>query len=257
MVKEDIAVIIMAGGQGKRFTNGIKVLQNINGIPMLVYLVKNVLKLNPRKVLIVVGIYKDEIMKTVQMYIDDMSKISFVYQSDAKGTGHAIQCCIPELLSLSGLQMTKVLILSGDTPMLQFSTMNDFIHSLRTSSDVSVMTRKTNNPYGYGRIVTTINNLFERVVEEKDATFLEKQIKLVNTGIYCIRSHLLIKNLPLLQNNNAQKEYYLTDVLKLIKDNDHREIALYEIPEEKEYEVMGVNTPEDLIALISKIPWTI
>lgn len=253
MVQEDITVIIMAGGQGKRFTNGIKVLQKINGIPMLVYLLLNVVKLQPKKILIVVGIYKDEIIKTVSEYIEDLSKIKFIYQSESKGTGHAIQCCIPDLVNMSGLQMTKILILSGDTPMIQLSTMYDFIHTMTTNSDASVMVRYTNNPSGYGRIIT-VGNSFVKIVEEKDALYDEKKIQLVNTGIYCIRSHLLIKYLPLLKNDNAQKEYYLTDVIKIINDNDKTDISLYEISKDREYEVMGVNTPDDLITLVSSIP---
>jgi len=252
MVQEDVAIVIMAGGQGKRFTNGIKVLQNINGIPMLVYLVHTALKLNPKKIIIVVGIYKIEIIKTLSNYISDMSKIKFVDQLEPKGTGHALQCCIPELTNIGGLQMTKILILSGDTPMIQLSTMYTFIHSMKSTSDVIVMVRNTDNPKGYGRIVT-IGDEFYRIIEDKDASPEEKMITLVNSGIYCVRSHLLIKNLPLLNNNNSQNEYYLTDVIRLIKDNDQSDITLYEIPQEREYEVMGVNTQEDLNILIKSM----
>ncbi len=252
MIQEDIAVIIMAGGKGKRFTDGIKVLTEINGIPMLVYLVNNAMKLHPKNIIIVVGIYKNEIINRLKNHIVDMSKIIFVEQPNPQGTGHAIQCCIPVLHKNGGLQMTKVLILSGDTPMLQYSTMYSFIHSMKSNSDVVLMVRYTDNPDGYGRIVLN-GTEFSKIVEDKDASIEEKNIKLVNTGIYCIRSHLLIKNLPLLKNDNSQQEYYLTDVLKLIKENDHTEISLYEIKREQEFEVLGVNTREDLSILVSAI----
>jgi len=107
------------------------------------------------------------------------------------------------------------------------------------------MTRISDNPTGYGRIILN-GSKFNKIIEEKDASEEEKKIHIINCGIYCIKSNFLTYNLPLLNNNNAQQEYYITDVIKLIQDNNNIEIDMFEINENKAYEVMGVNTPEDL-----------
>jgi bifunctional UDP-N-acetylglucosamine pyrophosphorylase/glucosamine-1-phosphate N-acetyltransferase len=109
-----------------------------------------------------------------------------------------------------------------------------------------IVTTVLDNPYGYGRILQ--EGGFIRIVEEKDATEQEKQIKNVNCGIYVIHSTLLCKYLPLLQNNNNQHEYYLTDIIELIQ-GEHIPVDTYTVPKEKQYEIMGVNTLEQLIEM--------
>lgn len=248
---EDTIVIIMAGGQGKRFgTNKIKVLQKVNDIPMLVHLIRSAIKINPIKIFVVVGVYKDIIQNTVKEYIDDLSNVEYILQENALGTGHAIQCCERELLKY--YNYTKVIILSGDTPLFTSTSMIELSNKLIDGSGAVVLVRKTENSNGYGRIVRSCGN-FERIVEEKDASDEEKQIKLINTGIYCIRLTYLLYNLELLNNNNAQKEYYLTDLITLIKNNQKTNIMLYELPQNRSYEVIGVNTPSDLELLLANL----
>lgn len=247
---EDTIVIIMAGGEGKRFgPNKIKVLQEINGIPMLVHLIRSAIKINPLKICVVVGKHKDIIQNTLNSY-EDITNISFIVQENPLGTGHAIQCCTNELLKFHN--ESKIIILSGDTPLFASSSMIELSKNLIEDIGAVVLVRTTDNSKGYGRIIQ-INNIFERIVEEKDATDEEKQIKLINTGIYCIRLDYLLYNIELLNNNNAQKEYYLTDLISLIKNNEKTNIKLYELPSNKSYEVMGVNTPSDLELLLSNL----
>lgn len=246
---DGISVVIMAGGQGKRFGTGkVKVLQEIFGKPMLVHIIENVEALNPIKIMVIVGNYKQVIENTLIDYIGEkrVSRLCFVNQPEAKGTGHALQCCMEELKTLDN---SKVLVLSGDTPMMRLFTMRDIIS---IDSDAVLTVRDADNPFGYGRIITK-DGMFEKIVEEKDANTDEKAVNLVNCGIYCIRSDLLVKNLPLLRNDNAQQEYYLTDVVKLIKDNEKVDISLFKISKKNEYEVMGVNTPEELELLIARM----
>ena len=235
----NFAVVIMAGGNGTRFGNNkVKVLQEINNKPMLVHLINQVTNLNPKKIIVIVGVYKNIIIETVSEYCN-INNIIFIEQLNPKGTGHALQCCMHEL---EILRDSKVLILSGDTPLISVDTMCNLINN---PSDALIMTRISENPTGYGRIILD-ESKFNKIVEEKDASEREKKIQIINCGIYCIKANLLTYNLPLLNNNNAQKEYYITDVIKLIKDNNNVEIDMFKINENKAYEVMGVNTPDDL-----------
>jgi UDP-N-acetylglucosamine diphosphorylase/glucosamine-1-phosphate N-acetyltransferase len=243
-------IIIMAGGLGKRMNSDIpKVLHKIHGKPMLVHVVETALKLNPIKILIVVGKYRAVIEETLLDYIStyDIENITFVLQDEPLGTGHAIQCCSKELYTYMD---RSVIILSGDTPLLQASTIEDIIYLDITNHNkkfVKIVATIMENPYGYGRILQDESGNFKCIVEDKDASFKEKETKLVNCGIYLFSASLLCKYLPFLDNNNAQGEYYLTDLIGLIKYNEEKiEIGLYEIPLERQIEIFGVNTIEQL-----------
>jgi UDP-N-acetylglucosamine diphosphorylase/glucosamine-1-phosphate N-acetyltransferase len=239
---QNLIVIIMAGGLGKRMNSTLpKVLHPISNEPMLVRVIKQALVLNPKKILIVVGKYKNIIESTIKAFVD-LNNILFVNQTEALGTGHAIQCCIPELVNYDN---SNVLILSGDVPLLKSSTMLNLISKF---NKVKLMTSIFDNPHGCGRILET-NNLFDRIIEEKDCTLEEKKINKVNCGIYAFNSNILCKYLPLLNNNNSQGEYYLTDIVEIIKKNENINIDMYEISKDKQIEIIGVNTAEQLVEL--------
>jgi UDP-N-acetylglucosamine diphosphorylase/glucosamine-1-phosphate N-acetyltransferase len=232
----------MAGGLGKRMNSDLpKVLHCIKGKPMLVHVIKQSLLLNPCKVLIVVGKYKDIIKNTINLYLDiDTNKIEFIYQEEPLGTGHAIQCCLPNLYNFQGNSVT--LILSGDVPLLQHDTLNTF---LQYNNDAKLITTLLDNPTGYGRIIE-LDNVFEKIVEEKDCLPEEKLVNKVNGGIYAFNTELLCRYITKLDNHNSQSEYYLTDIIKLIKCNEDIIIHTFEIPKEKQYQIMGVNTSDQL-----------
>ena len=239
---KDNLIIIMAGGLGKRMNSNIpKVLHNICGKPMLVHVIHQAKLLSPKKILIVVGKYKDLIEKTLFQHIS-FDKIEFILQPEALGTGNAIQCCRDELLKYND---TNVIILSGDTPLLQSTTVNNMLIDFNVAK---IVTTNMLLPTGYGRIVEQ-NGVFDKIVEEKDCSIEQKLIKKVNCGVYVFNSNILCKYLPLLTNQNAQNEYYLTDIIELIKDGENIHIDLYDIPEEKQIEIMGVNTIEQLTEL--------
>ena len=228
-------IIIMAGGLGKRMNSDLpKVLHKINGKPLLLNVVQEAMLLNPIKILIVVGKYKNIIETTLREHIS-LDKIEFIIQPEALGTGHAIQCCRDELLKYND---ANVVILSGDTPLLKSTTIRDI---MRDFHKVKIVTTMMNNPHGYGRIIET-DGVFNKIVEEK-------LVKKVNCGVYAFESAVLCKYLPLLQNKNAQNEFYLTDIIELIKNGEQIKIDLYDICEEKQIEIMGVNTIEQLTAL--------
>jgi UDP-N-acetylglucosamine diphosphorylase/glucosamine-1-phosphate N-acetyltransferase len=239
-----LVVIVMAGGLGKRMNSDIpKVLHKISGIPMIVHILSELKVLNQtveiEKILIVVGKYKREITETIQnsIYLD---KITYILQPEPLGTGNAIQCCRDELLKYPN---TNTLILSGDVPMLTSNTMFNTVKTLK--SIVRIIVTKLDDPTGYGRIIEK-NNKFDKIIEEKDCSKEELDIKKVNCGIYAINTEILCKYLPFITNHNAQREYYLTDIIEIIKNGEKKPIELLEIDKSKQIEILGVNTIEQL-----------
>ncbi len=227
-------VIIMAGGEGKRMQSTIpKVLHNVCGEPMIVRILKKVMQLNVEKVYIVCGSTLGQIQDAIQKYFEDTNNIVFVNQPIARGTGDAIKHCIPMLANTN----VNVLILNGDTPLID-DTLNMFIKS----KNPALMITHLDNPHGNGRIMTNSQGHFMHIVEEKDASPEEKEIKLVNCGVYFISSADLCAFIPLLTCNNAQNEYYLTDVCGFLKDKMH----LVQVPKDIQYELINVNSPIDL-----------
>ena len=240
---KSIVAVIMAGGLGKRMESSLpKVLHKISGIPMICHLLLKlkVLKhlINIKKIIIVVGKYKDIIKLEIEKY-DQMPEIEYVIQDEPLGTGHAIKCCINEL---SEFPDSDVLILSGDVPLLQQNTMNKLINM---DEKVKLITTILSDPTGYGRIVKN-SEKFEKIVEQKDCNKRELEIKEINCGIYAIKSEYLCKYLPDLKNNNSQGEYYLTDIIEIIKREQGLDIGILKIPETNLYEILGVNTIEQL-----------
>lgn len=249
-MNKDLVVIIMAGGLGTRMESNIpKVIHKLAGIPMINHILHNLRnlekKIDLKQILIVVGKYKEQIKEA----IEDSTNITYVDQLEALGTGHAIQCCISELIKYSN---TNTLILSGDVPMFSTNSMFKLVNNL----DKARITITTNNsPTGYGRIIIK-NDKFERIVEHNDCTFEQLSILKVNCGIYAFNTEILCKWLPFINNNNKKHEYYLTDIVEIIKREENTEIDLYDLPTEKMIEVIGVNTISqlnELSDLIKKI----
>ena len=245
--EKGLVVVIMAGGLGKRMDSELpKVLHKIGKLPMLVHLLMKLKVLEKMhkidKILIVVGKYREIIQKTIEEYLAT-DVITFIDQPYALGTGHAIQCCLEEL---NQYKNHNTLILSGDVPLLSAELMCNMVKNV---SIVRLMTAIFDEPRGYGRIVETeIDDLlfFKKIVEEKDCNEEEREIKKVNCGIYTFDCQILCKYLPHLKNNNAQKEYYLTDILEIIKNNEKVNIELYNIEKENHHETIGVNTKAQL-----------
>lgn len=247
MVDDGVIVVIMAGGAGKRMNSSLpKVLHHVLNKPMLVHVVETAMGLNPRKILIVVGQHKTAISETLDQY-NLLSYVEFVHQEHPQGTGHAVQCCRDFLNEESKIN-TKVLILSGDVPLIKQSSLEKLMDQM---TNVRIMTTCMDDPHGYGRIIEK-DGIFDKIVEEKDCNDEQRVCKKVNAGIYCFNGRLLHKYLPLLQNNNAQQEYYLTDIVELIKNGENVVIESYDIPIEKQIEIMGVNNPVQLEELNKK-----
>jgi UDP-N-acetylglucosamine diphosphorylase/glucosamine-1-phosphate N-acetyltransferase len=241
---KNVVIVIMAGGLGKRMESDIpKVIHKVSGIPMICHILlqlnilSKLVKIN--KILIIVGKYKDIIRTEIDKYNDYLHDIEYISQDEPLGTGHAIQCCMDKLMEFPE---SNTLILSGDVPMLSSYTMNALINM---DNQVKITTTNLNDPTGYGRIVK-IDEKFDKIIEQKDCNKKELEIKEVNCGIYDIKSKYLCKYLPNLKNNNSQGEYYLTDIIEIIKREENQEIGILKMPEEKVYEIIGVNTIQQL-----------
>ncbi|API87352.1 bifunctional UDP-N-acetylglucosamine diphosphorylase/glucosamine-1-phosphate N-acetyltransferase GlmU [Francisella uliginis] len=230
-----LSVVILAAGKGSRMnSNKPKVLQTLAGKPLIEHVVESVEKLNPDNIVVVTGHLKEQVENIL-----DGRDIKFVYQEEQLGTGHAVLQTLPHLKS------QKVLILYGDVPLISPEVLDNLV-STTHDYDLGVLTAFVENPKGLGRIVRDKFGSVSEIVEEKDANDVQRQIKEINTGIYCAHKNLLEKWLPNLEANNAQKEYYLTDIVTFAK-NDRLSINVTHPIDE--FEILGVNDRQQLADL--------
>ena len=198
-------IIIMAGGQGKRMCSSLpKVLHQVAGKPMLERVIETAESLKPQQIHVIIGHHGDVIKQQLAH-----KNVNWVWQHEQLGTGHAIQQALPHIP-----HDRKVLILSGDVPLITHATLNNLITQCRDHI-FGIFVAQHPNPDGMGRILRVENNQVYAIVEEKDATPEQKQITEIYTGICYVDASALSSWLPLLSNNNAQKEYYLTEIIAL------------------------------------------
>lgn len=236
----DTVIIILAGGLGKRMESSLpKVLHEINNTPMLISVIFEAIKINPIMIYIVVGKFRTEIFDKINQF-NLTNYVCLVDQIDPQGTGHAVQQVIP-FLSLYN-PLSNIVILSGDVPLIKASTI---LKMLQSNEPVKLLVASFDNPYGYGRIITE-NNSFIEIIEEKDCNIDQKLIKFINGGIYSIQNGYLTDNIFKLTNKNSQNEFYLTDVIKIIKNNENCQIGLCYLNSNSNYQIMGVNTKDQL-----------
>jgi bifunctional UDP-N-acetylglucosamine pyrophosphorylase / glucosamine-1-phosphate N-acetyltransferase len=203
-----ITAVVLAAGMGTRMKSGVvKVMHPLAGVPMIAWPVAAAFEAGVGRCVLVVG-HQGE---TVRAYFEKQpEQVAFAVQSEQLGTGHAVACAMPELGSAS-----TVLILCGDTPLLSAATLRDMLQRHQESgATVTVLTAHFENPFGYGRIVKGNDGSVKAITEEKDATPELRQIREVNAGVYCVDRAFLESALAKLDSNNAQGEYYLTDVVR-------------------------------------------
>ncbi len=240
---EGIATIILAAGKGTRMKSDlVKVLHPILGLPMLSYPIELSLRgVKAEKTIVVIGHQADQIQERFKD-----PKIEFVVQKEQLGTGHAVLQAIPFLKTFTG----TVLILCGDVPLVKADTLHSFIGAFgKSNSILSVLTTVVEDPFGYGRIVRSSEGWLEKIVEEKDASMGAKSIREINTGIYCVKASLLIEGLREIGKDNAQGEYYLTDLVEIAKKKGLR-CSAHIVGDP--VEVMGINTRVDL-AVVNEV----
>jgi UDP-N-acetylglucosamine diphosphorylase/glucosamine-1-phosphate N-acetyltransferase len=241
----DLNVILLAGGLGKRMNSTLpKVLHEVQGEPMLVKVIRQCLLLQPSHIFVVVGKFKHSICDTMNQYLtsDQMNLVEFVLQVPALGTGHAVQQCVPNLSKCEPTSST--LIVSGDTPLITFDTLSQFTIG---QTDCRLLVTRFADPFGYGRIIRDANGEFVKIVEQKDCSTEEAKVDLCNSGIYLFNTGLLCSYVNQLTNNNAQKEYYITDLPEiLINELPYMNVDLLVLPTDRQIELRGVNTEAQL-----------
>lgn len=204
----DIKAVILAAGKGTRMKSETtpKVLHEIMGKTLLGYVLDNVKNFVSEE-FVIVGHHAEEVENFVKNNYDNAKT---VLQSPQLGTGHAVSMVCPQLENYDGL----VIILCGDTPLVREETLKAFVEFHKShNSDITVMSTIFDNPHGYGRIIREDDNSLKCIVEEKDADSEQKAVKEVNAGIYCINWGKVKSAFGQLQSNNAQGEYYLTDII--------------------------------------------
>ncbi|MGB7501362.1 MAG: bifunctional UDP-N-acetylglucosamine diphosphorylase/glucosamine-1-phosphate N-acetyltransferase GlmU [Azonexus sp.] len=235
MAETPLQVVILAAGQGKRMHSNLpKVLHPVAGKALAEHVIDTARSLGPAKLVVVFGHGGEVVRSTL-----DSADISWVRQEPQLGTGHAVAQALP-VLAAEG----QTLVLYGDVPLTRVSTLSRLLHAGK--GGLSVLTEELANPTGYGRIVRDSAGNVHGIVEEKDASPEEKTIREVNTGIMAIPSARLADWLGRLSNNNAQGEYYLTDIVALAVAEG---VPVRTAQPDREWEVLGVNSKVQLAEL--------
>ncbi len=233
----DIAIVILAAGKGKRMKSELpKVLHKIDSKSMVEYVVQSAVAVAGKAVYVVVGHQAEKVRKAVS----DKFDVSFVYQEALLGTGDAVKTVMPVLPPA----ITTVVVLCGDVPMIKRQTITELIAAhTRENNSMTLLGVELDNPHGYGRIIQNRNGRVIRIKEEADASDEEKRIRMINAGIYCFEKTFLSESLPAITSNNNQQEYYLTDMIRIAAENNHR-IGFVNTADKRE--VMGINTLGEL-----------
>ena len=234
-------VLILAAGLGTRMrSNHAKVLHKADGRPLINHVCRTAAALSPEKIYIVIGHQADEVRKAVLAQFDE-SDVIFVEQKQQLGTGDAVNSAREHL---EGRDST-ILVLSGDVPLIRPETLNGLIqqHHTHRNTACTILSVNQTDPTGYGRVIRGPGGAFERIVEQKDASDVEREIREINAGIYCFNTRRLFEALKRVKNENAQGEYYLTDVPALLNAAGE-EVAIFLHNDRREIE--GVNNRRQL-----------
>ena len=210
MEKRNLRAIILAGGKGKRMKSDLpKVLHELHGKSMIQHAVDNVRDAGVDDVIVVVGYRRDLVMEHLG------NGVRFAVQEQQLGTGHAVQQALPLLKEATG----SVVICYGDMPLLSRTTIRALINAQsQRGIDGAILTIALDNPPDFGRVIRDDRGHVTKVVEVKDASPEQLKMKEVNVGVYCFDAEALRWALTRLSNNNAQGEYYLTDVVQILTE---------------------------------------
>ena len=227
--------IILAAGKGTRMKSKLyKVLHPVCGKPMVEHIMNRVMETQPQEIVTVVGHGADKVKEQLG------ERSQYALQAEQLGTGHAVLQVEPFLKGKKG----TTLVISGDTPLLTTETLNNlFEYHQGKNASATILTAKADDPTGYGRIIRDHVGIVEKIVEQKDANPEEAKVTEINTGTYCFDNELLFEALSHLDTDNAQGEYYLTDIIEILKANG-KTVAAYQTEDFEES--LGVN---DRVAL--------
>jgi bifunctional UDP-N-acetylglucosamine pyrophosphorylase/glucosamine-1-phosphate N-acetyltransferase len=244
---QDLYVLILAAGKGTRMkSNKAKVLHPLCGMALIEHVWATASRLSSQNTYIVIG----QDAEKVKAQLSGTSA-KFVYQKEQLGTGHAVMAAYEELKDKTG----HVLVLYGDTPVITLDTLKNLTEAhIRSNAAATLLTAYLDNPYGYGRVIRNRGSGIEKIVEEKDTTAYEQEIKEINTGIYCFNIPALYQALKEVKSENAQGEYYLTDVIAVLKGAG-KKVESITIADPSE--VLGINTRAELAEMEKKLRATI
>lgn len=230
----NLDIIILAAGQGKRMLSWqAKVLHPLAGRLLLAHVLATAQALSPRAIHVVYGHGGEQ----VRAAFANENKINWVHQAEPLGTGHAVQQALPACAEDS-----QVLVLYGDVPLIRAETLQNLLAQAPASS-LGLLTAILSNPYGYGRIIRHPLGNVERIVEQKDATPEEAAVREINTGILIASAARLREWLDRVENRNSQREYYLTDIVRLAVADD---VGVVTHQPEAIWEIQGVNSKQEL-----------
>jgi len=241
---EPLTAIVLAAGKGTRMKSDLpKVLFPVLGRPMIHWVLDALERAGVQKIIAVVGYRAD----LVESELRSRSGLEFVLQEQQLGTGHAVKMCVEPLRTGAG----PVLVVAGDSPLLQTSSVVELVEAFAQGNYGCLLgTLVKDNPKGLGRIVRDSAGRFAKIVEQKDASPSELEIREVNMSTYLFDRESLLWALERLKNENAQSEYYLTDCPTLLLEDGRRVDA---IPTLKPCEALSINTIEELALVESKM----
>ena len=236
-------VLILAAGLGTRMrSQTAKVLHKLDGRPLVAHVCRAAAALSPRSIYVIVGHQADAVAAAVSEELGD-GGATYVKQREQRGTGDAVMAARDHLLNAGSTLLT----LYGDLPLVRAETLGALVHQHRThrgrGAACTMLTVRLEDPTGYGRIVRDEDGRFQKIVEQKDATPDERQIKEINAGIYCFETRALFDALARVQPANSQGEYYLTDVPGILR-SDGEDVGIYQHTDARE--VSGINTRVEL-----------
>lgn len=235
-MKEGFHALILAAGKGTRFkSNKIKILHSLLGKSMIRIVVDSVSLLDPEKVHLVVGCQKELVMQEPFNH-----KVNFVIQDEQLGTAHAV---LAAEMALWDHMDKDLLVMNGDLPLISAESLKSFLYQHQSQdNDLTFLTAVMDNPTGFGRIIYTENQQV-KIIEEKDATPLQRDIKEANVGIYIFKIRELFKALPKISNDNKKREYYITDIIEIFSD-EGKKVGLYRY--DSSQDIVGVNDRMEL-----------
>jgi UDP-N-acetylglucosamine diphosphorylase/glucosamine-1-phosphate N-acetyltransferase len=231
-----LAIVILAAGKGTRMKSDLpKVLHRLGGKPLIAHVLDTAHALAPDRMVVIVGHRREEV---IALLAD--SGVEWVVQDPQLGTGHAVLQTRNVLSEFQG----DTVVLSGDVPLLKAATLQHLIEFHRQeNASATVLSTYADDPAGYGRIIRGSDGQFVRIVEEREASPLEKAIHEINSGVYCFRANELFQALIQVKSDNSKGEYYLTDIIGILKTSG-KKVQVYD--KAKYREVQGINTLAEL-----------